>query len=325
VPVTFLATICGLLDFHYLAQMPAFDERALAKLNAALDAFHAHKHTVLATGGHSEHFHIPKLELMQHIVASIQTLGAPMQWSADVMEHAHITEIKNPACAGNNQNYYTQIACHLDHSKRCFNFDLATQISHADDSDSDNNNNQDHELDEEGSHSLLSYSPTRKVIDYFEVAHAIAHSPPPDPPKLLCMFALGTTAIHLATKPALQMMIDEAVTLYELPDLHPAILDYLNRCARGIDHDITGRRCGVLGHSLPSNRLQIWAKVHVQVCNYHNPRNVEPAQTMNAAPPSKEHPHGLYNSAVFSPAADSDWPDQGLNGTPVLHLCPMHS
>ncbi|KIK15123.1 hypothetical protein PISMIDRAFT_115727 [Pisolithus microcarpus 441] len=163
-----------------------------------------------------------------------------MQWSADVTEHAHVTEIKNPACTGNNQNYYAQIACHLDHSQRCFNFDLATQISHADDSDSDNNDNQDHKLNEEGSHSLLSYSPTHKVIDYFEVAHTITHSPLPDPPKLLCMFASGTTAIHLATKLVLQMTIDEAVMLYELPDLHLAILDYLDHCARGIDHDITG-------------------------------------------------------------------------------------
>ncbi|KAI6026100.1 hypothetical protein BKA83DRAFT_4050786 [Pisolithus microcarpus] len=320
VPVTFLATIHGLLDFCYLAQMPAFNEHALAKLNTALDVFHAHKHAVLATGGRSEHFHIPKLELMQHIVASIQTSGAPMQWSADVMEHAHVTKIKNMACAGNNQNYYAQIACHLDCSERCFNFDLATQISHANNSDSDDNDNQDHELDKEGSHSLLSYSPTCKVIDYFKVAHAIAHSPLPDPPKPLCMFASGTTAVHLATKPALWMTIDEAAMLYKLPDLHPVILDYLNHCVRGIDHDITGQRCGVPGRSLPSNRLQIWAKVHVQVCNYHNPRNVKPAQTMNAAPPSKEHPHRLYNSTVFSPAADSDWPDQGLNGHMVVQL-----
>ncbi|KAI6036150.1 hypothetical protein BKA83DRAFT_4041115, partial [Pisolithus microcarpus] len=128
------------------------------------------------------------------------------------------------------------------------------------------------------------------------------------------------TAIHLATKPVLQMMIDEAAMLYKLPDLHLVILDYLDCCVRGIDHDITGQRHGVLDHSLPSNRLQIWAKVRVQVHNYHNPGNVEPAQTMNAAPPSKEHPHGLYDSAVFSPAADSNWPDQGLNAHMVLHL-----
>ncbi|KAI6096000.1 hypothetical protein F5141DRAFT_1067925 [Pisolithus sp. B1] len=281
VPVTFLAAICGLLDFHYLVQMPAFDECALAKLNTALDSFHAHKHAVLAIGGCSEHFHIPKLELMQHVVTSIRTSGVPMQWSADVTKHAHVTKIKNPAHAGNNQNYYAQIVCHLNCSE----------------SNSDNYDNQDDELDEERSHPLLSYSPTCKVIEYFEVTHTIAHSPPPDPPKLLSLW----------------MTIDEAVTLYELPDLHPVILDYLDHCARAIDHDITGQRHAVPGRSLPSNRLQIWAKVHIQVRNYHNPRNVEPAQTMNATPLSKEHPCRLYDSTVFSPAGDSDWPDQGLN------------
>jgi len=33
-----------------------------------------------------------------------------MQWMADVTEHAHVTEIKQPARSGNNQDYYTQIA-----------------------------------------------------------------------------------------------------------------------------------------------------------------------------------------------------------------------
>lgn len=80
-------------------------------------------------GGHSEHFQIPKCELMQHVVPSVCTLGAPMQWSMDIMEHVHVTEIKVPVHAGNNQNYYTQIAHHLDHSEKCFRFDLATRIA----------------------------------------------------------------------------------------------------------------------------------------------------------------------------------------------------
>ncbi|KAI6102452.1 hypothetical protein EDD16DRAFT_1696643 [Pisolithus croceorrhizus] len=124
-PPHFLAAICALLDFHYLAQMPVFNEQALAKLNAALALFHADKHAILAAGGCSEHFWIPKLELMQHVMPSIHMSGAPMQWSADITKHAHVTEVKNPACTGNNQNYYAQIACHLDHSdKHCKHFTI---------------------------------------------------------------------------------------------------------------------------------------------------------------------------------------------------------
>ena len=51
-----------------------------------------------------------------------------MQWSANVTEHAHVDEIKVPVHSGNNQNYYSQIACHLDWLDKCFHFDLATSI-----------------------------------------------------------------------------------------------------------------------------------------------------------------------------------------------------
>ena len=51
-----------------------------------------------------------------------------MQWLANVTEHAHVDEIKVPAHAGNNQNYYSQIAHHLDRLEKCFHFDLATYI-----------------------------------------------------------------------------------------------------------------------------------------------------------------------------------------------------
>ncbi|KAF9233080.1 hypothetical protein BU15DRAFT_80483 [Melanogaster broomeanus] len=106
-PLIFLAAIRVLLDFRYLAQMPTFDEQALAKLNATLTSFHTHKHAILDAGGQrSEHFQIPKLELLQHVMPSICASGAPMQWSLDPTEHAHVTEIKDPAHAGNNQDYY---------------------------------------------------------------------------------------------------------------------------------------------------------------------------------------------------------------------------
>jgi hypothetical protein len=58
------------------------------------------------TGGrHSEHFQIPKLELLQHVMLSICASGAPIQWSTDVTKHAQVTERTNPACTSNNQNY----------------------------------------------------------------------------------------------------------------------------------------------------------------------------------------------------------------------------
>ena len=315
-PPRFLAAIRALLDFRYLAQMPVFDEEALAKLDTSLSLFHTHKHAILSAGARSEHFQIPKLELMHHVVPSIRASGAPMQWSADVTEHAHVTEIKNPARAGNNQNYYAQIARHLDRSDKCFKFDLATGIASSHDAHSYNDNtaDKDHEPDDEESHSLLYHSPMRKIVDYFKIADVLAGGTLPSALHLKHTFASCTTAVHLATKLHRRMTIDEAAIFFNLPDLRPAICDYFDRCANGVDHNITGRRRASPNCSIRSDRIQIWTKVRVQVHNYHNPGLVEPAQTMNVAPPSQEHPYGLYDSAVFSPSVESDWPSQGLNG-----------
>ena len=107
--------------------MPSFDESDLAKVDAALQSFHDNKDAIISTGVHS-HFEIPKQELLQHAVPSICASGAMLQWLADITEHAHITEIKKPARTGNNQNYYSQIAHHLDFTEKCVHFDVATRI-----------------------------------------------------------------------------------------------------------------------------------------------------------------------------------------------------
>ena len=65
---------------------------------------------------------------MQSVVPNIRANGVAFQYSADATEHAHITEIKNPARSGNNQNYETQICRDLDRTDKLRWFDLATSI-----------------------------------------------------------------------------------------------------------------------------------------------------------------------------------------------------
>jgi len=116
IPKKFLVAIHALLDFHYLAQMPRFDQDNLDRVEVALQTSHDNKLAIITSGarqgskGPLKHWEIPKLELLQHVVPSICTSGAIMQWTTDVMEHVHVTEIKQPAHAGNNQDYYSQIA-----------------------------------------------------------------------------------------------------------------------------------------------------------------------------------------------------------------------
>ena len=316
VPPRFLTAIRSLMDFRYLAQMPSFDEGALTKLTAALQSFHDNKEAIISIGGRS-HFEIPKLELLQHVVPSIRASGAVFQWSADVTEHAHVTEIKKPARAGNNQNYCSQIARHLDHADKCARFDLATRIlsSHTDDGDAGEEDvDHEHEAEEEMDNTSFYPSPTRKVVNYFDIASSLRNGEFPGSPRPFRTFDSSTTAINLAVKPSFRMSINEASELFRIPDLQPAIHEYIYRCAKGEAHEISGRRQTTTRCDVPATGLQIWSKIRVQQQTFHDPGTVEPPQTLVISPPSQPNASGTYDFAIVSPTLDSDWPLDGLNG-----------
>ncbi|KAG2047667.1 hypothetical protein BDR06DRAFT_985100 [Suillus hirtellus] len=107
-PPCVIAAVCMLMQFQYLED--------LGCISGALTEFYTNKDAILAAGArqgkgnrHIDNFYIPKLELMQSIIPSICNSGVIGQWSADITEHAHITEIKDPARSSNNNNYDTQI------------------------------------------------------------------------------------------------------------------------------------------------------------------------------------------------------------------------
>ena len=103
VPEKFLAAIRFLLNFRYLAQMRRFDNNSLAKLEGALHSFHDNKSAIITAGARRgsnrpiNHWEIPTLKLLQHVISSIHNSGPIMQWMADTTKHAHVTEIKQPA------------------------------------------------------------------------------------------------------------------------------------------------------------------------------------------------------------------------------------
>ncbi|KAG2047506.1 hypothetical protein BDR06DRAFT_976686 [Suillus hirtellus] len=63
-------------------------------------------------------WHIPKLELLQSITSSTHKVSTLIQWSADATEHAHMSEIKEPAWQMNNNDYDPQICHHLDREEK---------------------------------------------------------------------------------------------------------------------------------------------------------------------------------------------------------------
>src|SRR5712672_1298934 len=154
---------------------------------------------------------------------TVQANGANIQWSADVTKHAHVTEIKNPADSGNNQNYEEQICRNLDRMDKIRHFDLATAIKDANvelvphvnevpaahegiSEDYQPNLPQPHYVDNTA--SLLantdtvtslsnSKSSNRVTVNYFEEAAALLRGENTNALMPFRTFSAGTSAFHL--------------------------------------------------------------------------------------------------------------------------------
>jgi hypothetical protein len=245
-PPLFVIAIRALMDFRYLAQSRKLDDNQLTLIATSLQLFHSHKQSILDAHACVEkgnkpinHFQIPKLELMHSVVPSVSACGAVMQWSADTTEHAHITEIKVPGRSGNNQSYNPPICRWLDCSEKHRNFALTlflhkpqppTHNAHViemqdGDSDTTSNTADDHE-------NVRSNTPGWDLpqLDLFAYAARLSASITPSTPLPLRTLCTETTVFQLNFQPSLSSItVDEAATKFNLPDLRPALADYIQR------------------------------------------------------------------------------------------------
>ena len=172
--------IRALLDFQYLAQALCFTDNSLGNLEKSLQEFHDNKDAIVRAGAWKDSWSIPKLELLQSVVPSIRLSGMLMQWSTDVTEHAHVQEIKVPACAGNNQNYHSQIARYLNRLEKCFQFDLATHL-HSQGSQANQREDGDEVFEQDNEHESYPEDPSVAdhmaafcpISNYFAMANAL--------------------------------------------------------------------------------------------------------------------------------------------------------
>ena len=214
------------MDFQYLAQAPELNNNDCATLLASLQAFHDSKASIITAGGRKgkkdviDNWYIPKLELLQSVVPSIQISGAPAQWTANVTEHAHIVVIKNPACRSNNVDVDPQICCQLDCLEKCSRFELTTSLQEVQNSSPDE--------DEEGfmavsedddTHLFQSVAklgqPKRSPTNYFAKAwqELVASRGSVQIPH--CTFVICNTAISVIRDPKINRApIDNITTSY---------------------------------------------------------------------------------------------------------------
>jgi hypothetical protein len=343
VPKEFLVAIRALMDFRYLCQAEEIDEDGCNRILAALHEFHTYKQAVMEAGARVgkknkpiNNWHIPKLEFLQSVVPNIRANGAPIQWSADVTERAHITQIKNPARSSNKQEYENQICRNLDRADKCRRFDLATSVRDARvnfreawdvtngcevDDDNDDGGTDNQYIN--STSSLLSHiqpvanlSGPVRVTDYFSEAQRLHEGAVPNAPRPCRTFATAHTAFHLTRDPSFkQMTIDAIAEMFGLPDLRPALADFLQRLTENpVVHVMGGRRRALSGCSLPFEMLQVWSTVRIQSKAYHNRNEVLPPQTVSAAPCSESWPLGRYDGVLVNTDPDMHWPWCGLKG-----------
>lgn len=338
---SFLIAVRALMDFRYTAQAPRISERDHAKIEQSLSLFHQHKDAIIKAGARRgkknkpiTNWHIPKLESFQSVAPSIRNCGVPIQWSADVTERAHISEIKHPSQSTNNQKYEAQIVRHLDREEKCRQFDLATSLRDSDDQSAaiqllegiieahdKNGDSDDSDHGEGGSTNSINRQTgyISSQVNYFARAAALVLGEIPNAPLPYRTFAVEHTAFHLRRDPTYRRLnLEKLVDTYGIPDIPAAFANYFHRINNKQYHAIGGRRPALGTNHLPFDVVDVWTSIRVQSKSYHYPHDPLPSQAVHASPPSSGWQHGRCDPVVVNIDPVSQWPYSGLKGNAQL-------
>lgn len=326
-PSRFIVAIRALMDFRYLSQSPLIDAPTIDKISNALKEFHDNKSAVIEAGarrgkrGVIDNWYIPKIELMQSVAPSIRAMGAPIQYTADTTEHSHIRLVKEPFRASNHRDFDPQICRYLDRAEKCGLFDIATTvrtaqsaefvcrpIEHADHDDVSDN-------DDHPAETTVLFDSARPSQNFF----ALSTGKIPTGASAPRVFSTESTAFRLTVRPSIhQVSIDKAATLFLLPDLRPALLDYFRRCHSNLllPLAVGGRRTATTPHNsqLPFDAIEVWYQVRVQTRSVFAQNTVLPSHLVQACPPSEDWPYGRNDPVLIINDKTIPWPGQGVKG-----------
>jgi hypothetical protein len=278
----FLRAIRAIVDFIYQVQSPSLTETAISWFVDALWEFHEEKDAITEAGARMgsqapiDHFNIPKLEIWQHFAHSARAMGAPIQWTADVTEHLHITQVKYTFRATNHRDFEEQCARILDRSERVYLFDLLCSVATQDTSPA-------------ASTCPSAIFPDEKLIT----------SRRPMRNHFLKGFLSSTSlaAFHLKKSPDIaSLSIDQAADLYKLSDFWPALGDFTSKLSY---QQRRGRRMASGRPDVGFDRISVWHQFKIQLHSVHDKQAITPAQTAQALPPSQGRPHGLCDTVLI--------------------------
>ena len=190
----------------------------------------------------------------------------------------------------------------------------------------------DEELDEELNANWVAEldtvatacGPSRKTVDLFATADALAVRPMSegmtDVPRPLRTFSTSQAAFNLNRKPDIaRISIDLLAEMYNLPDLHPALLDFfsehLQNPSKSI-HRIGGRRRNEANTQLPFDHVAVWFSLRIQTRSTDDGSLITDPRRLVAMPSSELWPLGRYDTALFvDDGTDrTTSPEVGLDG-----------
>lgn len=296
-PPGVMCAVRALLDFIFQAQGLVFYEENIHALEVALAEFHHFKNEIIKARGRRgkhdiiPHFRIPKLELMQGVTDSVRLLGAPYQYTSDVTERLHHFYAKQPYRFSNGHNYHPQCVRYLDREEKVRHFDFYTRLKV-------NGISLLNEMVDEAKEVATDYPESEWIsrvlpderhvtvkgtVDFFaKVRSRILRD--------------NTIAILLNARAHALMTIDEASTSFGLPDLRPALGDYV--AGRSYD-DRGGVRRSRDGCELPFTHINVWHNMRFQRRSAQDSRVLLPPQTIQALPRSNTMLHGRGNPVVI--------------------------
>ncbi|KAG8768447.1 hypothetical protein FRC12_005557 [Ceratobasidium sp. 428] len=110
------STTRGFLDSVFLAQLPVHTEKTLAGYREQFQAFFGNKDVWIKNkskcgkkGRVNKKWEIPKAHIMYHVPDHIRWKGTMDNYNTEVMEHLHISMLKDPWCGSNCRGWIRQM------------------------------------------------------------------------------------------------------------------------------------------------------------------------------------------------------------------------
>lgn len=289
------------LDFVYIAQYPCQTEATMKELDDALKRFHANKIHLSSSGvrdgpNKKGEFHVPKLELLWHVLRLLRLCGTPPQWTSDQTERLHMA-VKTAYQATNKKDFEVQMCRHADRDEKVVLFAHFLEWQTGVD---------DIELDDE----LRQPDHTAERLRKVRISRTDTGELMPVPVRDNFMrkgserndFASFT--VNSSRIPRKSWIVDRIAELYRLPDLYAALGDFFS------DHTVesrNGQRICKSDCALPFLKMHTWDKTRVQLKAVHNDAILMPTVTVTATPPSPGRglPEGRYNFVLVPERLDA--------------------